>query len=141
MFDNLIDKLSFVVILLIIGAIGLAAIVVYNLTNISITERTKEIATLKVLGYHNWEVTRYVYREMIIQAIMGIVFGLVIGKFLHLFVINVANSPGMMFPIKISIFSYLITAASTLAIVALVDIIMIYKIVGIKMSDSMKATE
>lgn len=140
-FDNLIDKLSFVVILLIIGAIGLAAIVVYNLTNISITERTKEIATLKVLGYHNWEVTRYVYREMIIQAIMGIVFGLVIGKFLHLFVINVANSPGMMFPIKISIFSYLITAASTLAIVALVDIIMIYKIVGIKMSDSMKATE
>lgn len=140
-FDNLIAKLSFVVVILIVGAIGLAGIVVYNLTNISITERTKEIATLKVLGYHNWEVTRYVYREMIIQAIMGIIVGLVLGKFLHLFVIGVANSPGMMFPPKISIFSYLITIASTIGIVVLVDIIMLYKIVGIKMSNSMKANE
>lgn len=140
-FDNLIDKLSVVVIILILGAIGLAAIVVYNLTNISITERKKEIATLKVLGYHNWEVTRYIYREMIIQSIMGVAFGLVLGVFLHLFVINVANSPGTMFPAKISIFSYLITIASTLAIVAIVDLLMIYKINGIKMSDSMKAAE
>ncbi|MDD2258829.1 MAG: FtsX-like permease family protein [Bacilli bacterium] len=141
LFDNLIDKLSFVVVILIAGAIVLAIIVVYNLTNISITERTKEIATLKVLGYHNREVSKYIYREMIIQSIMGIAFGLVLGKLLHLFVISIANSPGMIFPSVISIYSYLITIASTITIVILVDLVMLYKIVGIKMSDSMKAIE
>lgn len=141
LFDNVIDKLSFVVVILIAGAIVLAIIVVYNLTNISITERTKEIATLKVLGYHNREVSKYIYREMIIQSIMGIAFGLVLGKLLHLFVILIANSPGMIFPSVISIYSYLITIASTITIVILVDLVMLYKIVGIKMSDSMKAIE
>lgn len=140
-FDKLLSAIDLVVLVLIIAAGGLAVIVLYNLTNININERKKELATLKVLGYRNGEVAGYIYREIAILTVIGILVGLGLGVLLHWFVIVQAESVGLMFARTISPLSFLFSALITLAFSIVVDLLMLIKVKKINMVDSMKAPE
>lgn len=83
-FNNMIRSLNYIVLVLIISAGMLAFVVLYNLTNVNISERLREIATLKVLGFYNKEVNTYVYKENVILTLIGALVGLGLGKILHL---------------------------------------------------------
>ena len=83
----MLRSLNLVIIVLIISAGMLAFVVLYNLNTVNIAERKRELATLKVLGFYNGEVAQYVYRENILLTLLGSVVGVVLGKFLHLFII------------------------------------------------------
>jgi putative ABC transport system permease protein len=115
--------------------------VLYNLTNININERKKELATLKVLGFHDWEVGTYIYREIILLTLIGTLVGLGLGVLLHIFVISRAESTDLMFGRSVKAVSFLLSAAFTLLFSTLVDLIMYKKIMDIEMVDSMKAVD
>ena len=140
-FSDLLGKIDYIVIVLIISAGLLAFIVLYNLTNINITERQKEIATIKVLGFHDKEVSGYVYRETIILSIIGTAVGLILGIFLHAFVVKVAEIDSIMFGRDIYLQSYLFSAFLTMVFSLLVNIFMNKKLRNINMVESMKAND
>ncbi len=141
MFDNLIHSINYIVIVIIIASGLLAFIVLYNLTNININERRRELATLKVLGFHNNEVASYIFREITILALIGTLLGLALGKYLHQFIIVTVEDPEFMFGRSVSILSYLISAIITMMFSAIVDFFMVKKLRNIKMVDSMKAND
>ena len=140
-YNNLLVSISFVVLLLTIAAGGLAIIVLYNLTNININERSRELATLRVLGFHWDEAAFYIFREITVLSILGAAAGLFLGVPLHRFVIGVAENPDLMFGRSIAPVSFIISAAATIGFSVLVDFLMLRKISGIKMAESMKAVE
>lgn len=140
-YENLLSSIDFIVIVLIIAAGALAIIVLYNLINININERNKELATLKVLGYHNKEVAGYVFRETFILSIVGTLTGLVLGMLLHRFIVQVAENPDLMFGRQISSLSYVMSAVITILFSLAVDLIMYTKLKKIEMVDSMKAVD
>ncbi len=113
----------------------------YNLTNINIAEREKEIATIKVLGFYDQEVSAYVYRETSILAVIGALIGLVFGVFLHRFVIRTAEVDLVMFGRSIYPPSYFWAAFLTLVFSAAVSLVMYRKLQHISMVESMKAPE
>lgn len=140
-FENLLSSINYIVAVIIVCAGALAVIVLYNLTNININERKKELATLKVLGFHDREVAAYIYREIILLTIIGTLVGLGLGVLLHMFVINRAESTDLMFGRSINALSFLLSAAFTLLFSFLVDLIMYKKLMAIEMVDSMKAVD
>ena len=140
-FSNTIKKINYIVMVLIVAAGALAVIVVYNLTNINISERKKELATIKVLGFHEGEVARYIYRETTWLALIGIAVGLVFGIWLHSYVVRTAEVDAVMFGREIAPLSYLFAAVTTLMFTGFVDLIMLPKIRGIDMVESMKAND
>lgn len=140
-FENLLSSINYIVAVIIVAAGALAVIVLYNLTNININERKKELATLKVLGFHDREVAAYIYREIILLTLIGTIVGLGLGVLLHMFVIRKAESPDLMFGRSIKAASFLLSAAFTLLFSFLVDVIMYKKLIGIEMVDSMKAVD
>lgn len=140
-FNDTVKNIDAIVMVLIGSAGALAMIVVYNLTNINICERKKELATIKVLGFHQSELAGYIYRETTLLCVLGIVAGCVLGIFLHSFVVSNAEMDAVMFGRSIYPMSYVLSAAVTLGFTALVDIIMLKKLRGIDMVESMKANE
>lgn len=140
-FSNTVSKIDYIVVVLIISAAILAIIVLYNLTNINICERKKELATIKVLGFHNREVGSYIFREVNILSFIGILCGLIFGVWLHGFVVRTAEVDDVMFGRTIYPLSYLFAAAVTFLFTLLVDFIMLPKIKEIDMVESMKANE
>ncbi|MDL2229922.1 ABC transporter permease, partial [Treponema sp. OttesenSCG-928-L16] len=140
-YNNLLGSISLVVIILIVFAGGLAAVVLYNLTNININERKRELATLRVLGYHQSEVAAYIFREIAILSIFGAAAGLLLGLPLHRFVIGVAENVDLMFGRSIAGGSFIFSAGLTLVFSALVDVLMLKKIRSIKMADSLKVID
>ncbi len=140
-FSNTVKNIDYIVLVLIFSAIALAVIVLYNLTNINICERSKELATIKVLGFHNREVASYIYREINILSAIGILFGFVLGIWLHSFVVRTAEVDALMFGRSIYFQSYIYAAGVTAFTTAVVDIIMLKKIKKIDMVESMKANE
>lgn len=140
-FSDLLSKIDYIVIVLIISAGLLAFIVLYNLTNINITERQKEIATIKVLGFYDKEVSAYVYRETIILSLIGTLTGLIFGIFLHSFVVKVAEIDAIMFGREIYPLSYIFSVILTMVFSILVNIVMYKKLRKIDMVESMKANE
>lgn len=140
-YDNLLQSLNYIVLLLIIAAGALAVIVLYNLTNINVSERMKELATLRVLGYHHGEVAAYIFREITILSILGAAFGLFLGFWLHRYVIVTAETVEMMFGRSIQFSSFLWSGILTLLFSALVDLLMLPKIRHIDMTESMKAVD
>lgn len=90
-FERSLTSIDFIVVVLIVSAAALAFVVLYNLTNINITEREKEIATIKVLGFYDREVSSYIYRETSVLTVIGILAGLAFGVALHQFVIRTAE--------------------------------------------------
>lgn len=139
--DDMMNSLNSVVWLIVVSAGALAFVVLYNLTNINITERYREIATLKVLGFYDREVALYVYRENIILTLIGIAFGLFGGVFLHRFVIRVAEDFDIMFQRVVSPVSFLWAALFTFASAMLVNIVMLRKLRNIDMVESLKSAE
>ncbi|GHV60362.1 hypothetical protein AGMMS49587_01400 [Spirochaetia bacterium] len=140
-YNNLLTSISFVVLILILAAGGLAIIVLYNLTNININERSRELATLRVLGFHQGEAAAYIFREITILSIVGTGAGLLLGLPLHAFMIGVAETPELMFGRDIAPLSFVLSAIFTLLFSAAVDLLMLKKIRNIKMADSMKAVD
>lgn len=140
-YDNLLSSINFVVFVLIMAAGALAIVVLYNLTNINISERRKELATLKVLGFHNKEVAGYIFREITILSMIGTLVGLLFGVLLHAFVIRTADSADLMFGRSISVASFVSSAAITLLFSFVVELILNNKLKKIEMVDSMKAND
>ena len=130
-----------VMIVLIVVAGMLSFVVLYNLNNINITERRRELATLKVLGFYDLEVAEYVYRENIMLTLLGAVVGCGIGRLLHLFTITTVEVDAAMFGRDIFPMSYLICALITIGFSAFVNWIMYFKLKKINMVESLKSVE
>lgn len=111
--DNMLTALDSVIGVLILSAGMLAFVVLYNLNNININERKRELATIKVLGFYDKEVSAYVYRENILLTILGSIFGIFLGILLHRFIIVTVEVDVCMFGRNISVFSYVISALIT----------------------------
>lgn len=140
-FTAMLDTLSMVIIVIIASAGLLAFVVTYNLTNINITERIREIATLKVLGFYDMEVDKYVFRENIILSLLGTLAGLVLGRFLAEFVITTAEVDLVMFGRNIYPMSYVIAAIATMAFSVLVTFAMHSRLKSIDMIEALKSVE
>ena len=140
-FENSIKSLDAIILVLIISAGALAFVVLYNLTNINISERIKEIATIKVLGFYDGEVSAYIYRENIILTLFGTAAGLVLGVFLHQFVIHTAEIDLVMFGRSVFPLSFVWSALLTVLFSLLVNLVMHRKLKKISMVESMKAPE
>ena len=141
MLDRTISSMDSVIWVLIVSAGALAFVVMYNLTNINIGERTREIATLKVLGFTRREVAAYVFRENVLLTLLGILVGFVLGIGLHRFVMATVEVDMMMFGREIKAASYLIASAMTFAFAMLVNLAMLPKLKKIDMVESLKTVE
>lgn len=139
--DEMLMVLNMVVGILIVSAGLLAYVVLYNLNNINITERRRELATLKVLGFYDMEVSAYVYRENVILTILGIGIGIGLGKVLHQFIIQTLKINQIVFGKDIYGTSYLIGALLTMGFACFVNYIMYHKLKEINMVESLKSVE
>lgn len=135
------DSMNLVMIVIIVAAGSLAFIVLYNLNNINVSERIRELSTIKVLGFFNNEVTMYISRENIILTIMGILVGSLLGKILHTFILNTAETDTMMMYPNISIESYIFSALLTISFSLIVMILMHIKLKKVNMIDALKSNE
>lgn len=140
-FDDAISSLNTVVGVLLIAACALAFIVLYNLVNINITERKRELATIKVLGFRDGEVTSYLYRENIILTIMGIIVGLVGGIFLHKIIMNTLEIDSLLFGQRVYPLSFLYAALITISFSVIVNIFTHFTLKKIDMIESLKSVE
>ncbi len=138
---NVLASLDIVVWVLIIAAGALAFVVLYNLNNININERRRELATIKVLGFYDNEVSAYVYRENIILTMLGIIFGLVFGVILHRYVIETVEIEMVMFGRNIDLSSYISSILMTIFFSTFVNFVMFFKLRKINMVESLKSVE
>lgn len=139
--DDTIHSLNIVVWVLIVVSGLLAFIVLYNLTNINVSERIRELSTIKVLGFYDNEVTMYVYRENIVLTLMGIVVGCFFGKVVHSYVLKTVEVDMLMFSPTVHWVSYLYSALITLVFTLLVMVIMHRKLRKVDMIEALKANE
>lgn len=135
------DSMNLVMIVIIVAAGSLAFVVLYNLNNINVSERIRELSTIKVLGFFNNEVTMYISRENIILTLIGVITGSVLGKILHIFIINTAETDTMMMYPNISVSSYIISALLTILFSVIVMILMHIKLKKVNMIDALKSNE
>ena len=126
---------------MILAAGLLAFVVLYNLNNINITERRRELATLKVLGFYDGELAAYVYRENVLLTLFGIVLGLVLGFFLHLFVMYTIATEMVMFGAEMHVLSYVFSVLLTAVFAVLVNFIMYFRLKKVDMVESLKSVE
>ncbi len=140
-FADTISSLSFIVVVLVIAAGMLAFVVLYNLTNVNISERLREIATIKVLGFYDLEVAEYVYRENILLTVIGSLCGLILGIGLHRLIMNLAEMENVMFGRNIDASSFVISFAITLLFGLIVNLVMYRKLKKIPMVESLKSVE
>lgn len=140
-FNNIMNLFNLVILVLIVSAGILAFVVLYNLTNININERIREIATLKVLGFYDGEVSMYIFRENIVLTVVGIVFGLIFGRFLTSFVVKTAELDIVMFGREVKPLSYGIAAALTVVFSLIVSLFMHRRLKKISMVESLKSIE
>ena len=139
--NNMLKSLNSVVLILIVLSGALSFVVLYNLSYINISERKREIATLKVLGFTDKEVDDYIVKETIILTIMGIVFGLIFGILLTNIIINTVEIEIVRFIHRIKISSYLITAFMIMLFTIIVSIIIHFALKKIDMIESLKSVE
>lgn len=140
-FNDTIKSLNLVVIVLIISAGSLAFVVLYNLTNVNISERLREIATIKVLGFYDKEVSAYVYRENLLLTAIGTLTGLGLGTILHRFIMITVELDNVMFGRNISGMSYVYGAVLTMMFAVFVNLVMYYKLKNIPMVESLKSVD
>ena len=139
--NTMLESLNLVIVVLIISAGLLAFVVLYNLNNINITERRRELATLKVLGFYDAEVSSYVYRENIMLTLFSIVIGIGLGAVLHRFVLTTVEVDAVMFGRVVNWRSYLYSALFTVGFSLFVNWVMYYKLKKIDMVESLKSVE
>lgn len=140
-FRKMLTALNMVVYVMIICAGALAFVVLYNLTNINIAERAREIATIKVLGFYNYEVGEYIYRENVVLTIIGALVGLVLGVFLNSFIIQTVEVDIVMFGREIIPQSFLYALGLTFLFAIIVNFFMYFKMKNIDMVESLKSIE
>lgn len=140
-FADMMSSLDSITLVLIVCAGALTFIVLFNLTNINISERRRELATLKVLGFYDIELSQYIYRENLLITVIGIAVGLFIGKYLNSFVITTVEVDMVMFGRDIFTSSYIISAALAMGFAVIVNIIVHFKLKKIDMATSLKSVE
>ena len=140
-FRDLVDSLSLIVVAIIVSAGALAFVVLFNLSNINVNERVRELATIKVLGFFDGEVAAYIYRENILSTLMGTGAGLILGVFLEKFVVKTAEVDAVMFAPGIKFYCFIAAAAITLFFALLVNITLYFRLKKIDMAASLKAIE
>ena len=140
-FKDMIKSISYIVVVLVISAACLAFVVLYNLSNVNISERKREIATIKVLGFTRKEVDAYINRETILLTVLGSLIGLGIGIGLHHLIMNLAEMDDIMFGRTINPISYVISFVMTIGFNAIINLCMHKKLNNIQMVESLKAVE
>lgn len=138
---NMMRSMDLIVAVIILCAAGLAFIVLYNLTNINITERIREIATIKVLGFYKRETAAYVFRENMLLTLMGAAVGLILGHYLHLFVMNQIHIDMVTFDVNVALSSYGYSVLLTLLFAWFVNRFMRIKLEKISMTESLKSVD
>ena len=140
-FNKTIDSINSVVLILIISAGVLAFVVIYNLTNININERRRELSTIKLLGFYDSELALYIYRENIILTVIGSLVGIVVGILLNDFVITTSETNVMMFMRKIDPIYFLYSVLLTISFSVIVNLAMYKEFSKIDMIESLKSAE
>lgn len=139
--EEAMSSLNIVIIILIVAAGGLAFVVLYNLNNINVSERIRELSTIKVLGFYDTEVSMYIVRENVILTFLGIAVGIVLGKVLHGFVSHTAEADNMMMSPNIFLASYVYSIVLTIVFSMVVMLLMHRKLKKVDMIDALKSTE
>lgn len=140
-FDEMLGSLDIITVVIVIAAGGLAFIVLYNLNNININERRRELATLKVLGFYDLEVSQYIYRENVIITAVGIIIGAFLGIILHKFVITTAEVDAVMFGRDVDILSFVWSGLITVMFAVIINLSMHRKLKTVDMATSLKSVE
>lgn len=140
-FGDSVNNLNYVILIMIISAGSLAFVVLYNLTNVNISERIREIATIKVLGFYDNEVSAYIYRENILLTVVGTFVGVGIGKILHRFIMVTVEIDSLMFGRVISLKSYIYSIVITILLGLIVNFAMYFKLKKVKMVESLKSID
>ena len=140
-FSSMMSSMNYIVFVVIGCAAALAFIVLYNLNNINITERIREIATIKVLGFYRNETSSYVFRENMVLTAMGCGLGLILGKLLHFYVMYQVDIDMISFDVHIKTISYLLSILLTFAFTWIVNRIMAGKLDRINMAESLKSVD
>lgn len=140
-FDDLVESLNSIILVIIFCAGALAFVVLYNLTNINVTERQRELATIKVLGFRDGEVAGYIYRETSLLTILGCAVGLAFGVLMHSFVIQTVEVDMVMFGRTVEPLSFVYSALLTLLFAVIVDLVMYPKLKKIDMVKSLKSVD
>ena len=138
---SMLEVLDLIVATVIVCAAILAVIVLYNLTNINITERMREIATIKVLGFNSWETALYVFKENLILSIFGALIGLLGGKLLLDFVMSQIKIDMVWFTSRLFATSLLLSVGITVLVAVLVDVVLYYRLEKINMAEALKSAE
>ncbi|MBR2131417.1 MAG: FtsX-like permease family protein [Oscillospiraceae bacterium] len=139
--QQMMGRLDYLVVIVVVCAGALAFIVLYNLTNINITERIREIATIKVLGFYRSETAAYVYREIYILSALGSIAGILMGRALHAFVMAQVQVDAVYFPTLIHPASYLWSVGLTILFTVLIALVMRPRLSRIDMAESLKSVE
>lgn len=140
-YTQAMERVDFVVLIIILSAAALALVVLYNLSNINITERKRELATIRVLGFYDWEVSAYVNRENLVLTVLGILFGIGAGRLLHLWLVRSVEIDFMMFGRETDPMAYLWAALLTLLFSGAVALLSHRKMTKINMVESLKSAE
>jgi putative ABC transport system permease protein len=136
------SSMDVIMYVIIIASGSLAFVVLYNLNSINISERIRELSTIKVLGFYDREVTSYINRENIVLTFLGIVFGCILGTFLYRFIIHTAvTTPSVNMLDTVNPFSYVLASLVTMAFAMIVSFIMHHKLKSIDMIDALKTVE
>ncbi|MBS4455432.1 FtsX-like permease family protein [Tuanshanicoccus lijuaniae] len=139
--DATMGSLGVITLVLILSAAALAFVVLYNLTNINISERIRELSTIKVLGFYSREVSLYIYDEILILTLLGSLLGLALGTFLNQYILKTIQMPNLLFYPEVSWQSYLISAVITFIFASVVMLVMHQKLKAINMVEALKAVE
>lgn len=135
------ESMNYIIWLVIISAGALAFVVLFNLSNINITERQREIATIKVLGFYRRETSSYVFRENMVLTLLGSLLGLPFGYLLHRFVMSQIKIDLVSFNVRIAAVSYILSVVLTFVFAFIVELFMRKKIDRIDMAESLKSIE
>ena len=140
-YESVLNNLDALVVIIVLLSGALIAVVIYNLTDIMVSERVKEIATLRVNGYYRYEALLYIFREIFFMTIIGVAIGIGVGVFLHNYIMNSISSVGLTFGMAIAWPSYIYTILLALGFVLLVCVLFFPKINKIKMAEALKSVE
>ncbi|WOO87129.1 FtsX-like permease family protein [Mollicutes bacterium LVI A0039] len=139
--ENIATSLNSVMKLLIVLSVLLAVVILYNITNINVSERMRELSTTKVLGYYDKEVTLYIYRETMLLSIIGIIVGYGLGRIIHLFMMKTVAPLNMMFDQHVAIIAFIAPAILIIAVLVVLGIIIHFRLTKVDMLEALKSVE
>ena len=141
LFESVASSLNKTMAILVLVSVLLAIVILYNLTNINVAERIRELSTIKVLGFHNKEVTLYIYRETMVLSLVGIVLGLVAGYYLHQFLIQMISPATILFYPRVSWEVYALPIVAVTVILALLGVFVNHHLRKVDMLEALKSVE